>query len=82
MLFDSLHAKLLALPDQSLVYPAHGAGSLCGKALSTRKPYRHSESNAVPRTTRWQPMSKEAFIKVVTADQPDAPSYFTYDAVG
>ena len=34
MLFDSLHTKLLALPDQSLVYPAHGAGSLCGKALS------------------------------------------------
>src|SRR5216684_395382 len=34
MLYDSLHAKLLALPDQSLVYPAHGAGSLCGRAIS------------------------------------------------
>jgi len=34
MLFDSLHSKLLALPDESLVYPAHGAGSLCGKAIS------------------------------------------------
>ena len=79
MLFDSLHAKLLALPDQSLVYPAHGAGSLCGKALSketvsTLGEQRHSNYAL-------QPMSKEAFIKVVTADQPDAPSYFTYDAV-
>jgi hydroxyacylglutathione hydrolase len=34
MLFDSLHTKLLGLPDESLVYPAHGAGSLCGKSLS------------------------------------------------
>jgi hydroxyacylglutathione hydrolase len=79
MLFDSLHAKLLALPDQSLVYPAHGAGSLCGKALSKETASTLGEQRR--SNYALQPMSKEAFIKVVTADQPDAPSYFTYDAV-
>ena len=79
MLFDSLHAKLLALPDQSLVYPAHGAGSLCGKALSKETVSTLGEQRR--SNYALQPMSKEAFIKVVTADQPDAPSYFTYDAV-
>lgn len=79
MLFDSLHTKLLALPDQSLVYPAHGAGSLCGKALSKETFSTLGEQ----RRTNYalQPMSKEAFIQVVTADQPEAPAYFTYDAV-
>ncbi|HEV3481283.1 MAG TPA: MBL fold metallo-hydrolase [Candidatus Acidoferrales bacterium] len=79
MLFDSLHAKLLALPDQSLVYPAHGAGSLCGKALSKETVSTLGEQRR--SNYALQPMSKEAFIKVVTADQADAPSYFTYDAV-
>ncbi|HEX4643762.1 MAG TPA: MBL fold metallo-hydrolase [Candidatus Acidoferrales bacterium] len=79
MLFDSLHSKLLALPDESLVYPAHGAGSLCGKSLSKETFSTLGEQ----RRTNYalQPMSKEAFIQVVTADQPDAPAYFTYDAV-
>lgn len=79
MLFDSLHRKLLALPDQSLVYPAHGAGSLCGKALSKETFSTLGEQ----RRTNYalQPMSKESFIQVVTADQPEAPAYFTYDAV-
>ena len=79
MLFDSLHTKLLALPDQSLVYPAHGAGSLCGKALSKETFSTLGEQ----RRTNYalQPMSKEAFIQVVTADQPEAPAYFNYDAV-
>jgi hydroxyacylglutathione hydrolase len=79
MLFDSLHSKLLSLPDQSLVYPAHGAGSLCGKALSKETFSTLGEQ----RRTNYalQPMTKEAFIQVVTADQPDAPAYFTYDAV-
>jgi glyoxylase-like metal-dependent hydrolase (beta-lactamase superfamily II) len=79
MLFDSLHEKLLPLPDQSLVYPAHGAGSLCGKAISKETVSTMGEQR------RWnyalQPMTKEAFIGVVTADQPEAPPYFTYDAV-
>jgi rhodanese-related sulfurtransferase len=61
------------------VYPAHGAGSLCGKALSKETVSTLGEQ----RRTNYalQPISKEAFIKVVTADQPDAPAYFTYDAV-
>ena len=79
MLYDSLRDKLLALPDASLVYPAHGAGSLCGKALSretvsTIGEQRHSNYAL-------QPMTKAAFVELVTADQPDAPPYFTYDAV-
>ena len=79
MLFDSLHKKLLALPDQSLVYPAHGAGSLCGKALSKETVSTLGEQRR--SNYALQPMSKEAFIQVVTADQPEAPAYFTYDAV-
>jgi hydroxyacylglutathione hydrolase len=79
MLFDSLHTKLLALPDQSLVYPAHGAGSLCGKALSRETVSTLGEQRR--SNYALQPMSKEAFIQVVTADQPDAPAYFNYDAV-
>ena len=79
LLFDSLHNKLLALPDQSLVYPAHGAGSLCGKALSKETVSTLGEQRRLNYAL--QPMSKEAFIQVVTADQPEAPSYFTYDAM-
>ena len=79
MLFDSLHKKLLRLPDESLVYPAHGAGSLCGKAISKETVSTLGEQRRVNYAL--QPMSKEAFIQVVTADQPEAPAYFTYDAV-
>jgi rhodanese-related sulfurtransferase len=79
MLFDSLHSKLLALPDQSLIYPAHGAGSLCGKSLSKETVSTMGEQRRLNYAL--QPMSKEAFVQVVTADQPEAPDYFTYDAV-
>jgi hydroxyacylglutathione hydrolase len=79
MLFDSLHGKLLKLPDASLVYPAHGAGSLCGRALSKETVSTMGEQRRLNYAL--QPMSKEAFVQVVTADQPDAPAYFTYDAV-
>lgn len=79
MLFDSLRDKLLPLPDQSLVYPAHGAGSLCGKAISKETVSTLGEQRR--SNYALQPMSKEAFIQVVTADQPEAPAYFTYDAV-
>ena len=79
MLFDSLHWKLLKLPDPTLVYPAHGAGSLCGKAISKETVSTLGEQRR--SNYALQPMSKEAFIQVVTADQPDAPAYFTYDAV-
>lgn len=78
-LYDSLHQKLLTLPDETLVYPAHGAGSMCGKNLST-------DTVSTIGTQRWynyalQPMSKEQFIQLVTANQPEAPQYFQYDAM-
>jgi glyoxylase-like metal-dependent hydrolase (beta-lactamase superfamily II)/rhodanese-related sulfurtransferase len=79
LLYDSLRSKLLALPDKSLVYPAHGAGSLCGKALSKETFSTIGEQRRFNYAL--QPMSKAAFVELVTADQPEAPSYFTYDAV-
>jgi hydroxyacylglutathione hydrolase len=79
MLYDSLHQKLLALPDSSLVYPAHGAGSLCGRAISQETVSTIGEQRRVNYAL--QPMSKADFVALVTTDQPDAPPYFTYDAV-
>src|SRR5947209_3546148 len=78
-LYESLWTKLLALPDASLVYPAHGAGSLCGKALSKETVSTIGEQRR--SNYALQPMSKTAFVEMVTTDQPDAPPYFTYDAV-
>jgi hydroxyacylglutathione hydrolase len=79
MLYDSLREKLAVLPDDTLVYPAHGAGSLCGKNLSSST----VSTIGVQRLQNYalQPMSRERFIELVTADQPDTPPYFTYDAV-
>jgi hydroxyacylglutathione hydrolase len=79
LLYDSLRMKLMALPDASLVYPAHGAGSLCGKAISKETVSTIGEQRR--SNYALQPMTKSAFIELVTADQPDAPAYFTYDAV-
>jgi hydroxyacylglutathione hydrolase len=78
-LYDSLRDKLLKLPDQTLVYPAHGAGSLCGKQLSSDTVSTLGDQRRLNYAL--QPMSKEEFIRLVTADQPDAPPYFTYDAI-
>jgi rhodanese-related sulfurtransferase/glyoxylase-like metal-dependent hydrolase (beta-lactamase superfamily II) len=78
-LYDSLHNKLLMLPDETLVYPAHGAGSLCGKNLSSDTVSSLGDQRRFNYAL--QPMSKEEFICLVTADQPDAPPYFTYDAI-
>jgi hydroxyacylglutathione hydrolase len=77
-LYDSLHNKLLPFHDDILVYPAHGAGSLCGKQLSSETV--SSLGNQRRLNYALQPMSKEDFIRLVTADQPEAPPYFTYDA--
>jgi glyoxylase-like metal-dependent hydrolase (beta-lactamase superfamily II)/rhodanese-related sulfurtransferase len=79
LLYSSLREKLLPLPDSSLVYPAHGAGSLCGKAISRETVSTIGEQRR--SNYALQPMSKTAFVELVTADQPDAPAYFTYDAV-
>jgi rhodanese-related sulfurtransferase/glyoxylase-like metal-dependent hydrolase (beta-lactamase superfamily II) len=78
-LYDSLHNKLMKLPDETLVYPAHGAGSLCGKNISS------DTVSSLGQQKRFnyalQPMSREDFIRLVSVDQPDAPAYFTYDAL-
>jgi glyoxylase-like metal-dependent hydrolase (beta-lactamase superfamily II)/rhodanese-related sulfurtransferase len=79
LLYKSVHEKLLPLPDSSLVYPAHGAGSLCGKAISQETVSTIGEQRRVNYAL--QPMTEAAFIELVTADQPDAPAYFSYDAV-
>ena len=78
-LYDSLHNKLLTLPDETLVYPAHGAGSLCGKQLSSDTVSSLRDQRLLNYAL--QPMPKEEFIRLVTVDQPDAPPYFTYDAI-
>lgn len=78
-LYDSLHQKLLTLPDDTLVYPAHGAGSLCGKSLGRET----VSSIGIQRQYNYalQSMTKEEFQRLVTSEQPDAPAYFPYDAV-
>ena len=79
LLYRSVREQLLPLPDETLVYPAHGAGSLCGKKISKETVSTIGEQ----RRTNYalQPMSEADFVAIVTADQPEAPSYFTYDAV-
>jgi hydroxyacylglutathione hydrolase len=78
MLYESI-TKLVKLPDATLVYPAHGAGSLCGKALSKETVSTIGEQKKFNYAL--QPMSREEFKKIVTADQPEAPDYFVHDAI-
>jgi hydroxyacylglutathione hydrolase len=78
MLYDSLHEKILPLPDETEVYPAHGAGSLCGKSLS--KETWSTLGNQRQFNYALQPMSKEEFIKIVASDQPEVPMYFPKSA--
>ncbi|HEY7789277.1 MAG TPA: MBL fold metallo-hydrolase [Vicinamibacterales bacterium] len=79
LLYQSVRTKLLPLPDSTLVYPAHGAGSLCGKAISKETVSTIGDQRR--SNYALQPMSEDDFLRIVTADQPDAPPYFTYDAV-
>jgi glyoxylase-like metal-dependent hydrolase (beta-lactamase superfamily II)/rhodanese-related sulfurtransferase len=78
MLYESLHEKLLRLPDAVAVYPAHGAGSLCGRNMSKET----SSTIGEQRRTNYalQPMPKERFVRMVTADLPELPRYFSMDA--
>jgi glyoxylase-like metal-dependent hydrolase (beta-lactamase superfamily II)/rhodanese-related sulfurtransferase len=78
MLYESLHGKLLKLPDETLVYPAHGAGSMCGKKLSSESVSTIGEQRRYNYAL--QPMTRDEFVALVTADQPDAPAYFAYNA--
>ncbi len=79
MLYDSLHNKLLKLPDETLVYPAHGAGSMCGKQLGSEAYSTIGEQRGYNYAL--QPMSREDFKRLVTAEQPEAPDYFVHDAI-
>jgi hydroxyacylglutathione hydrolase len=78
MMYDSLHDKLLKLDDTTEVYPAHGAGSMCGKNLSTET------SSTIGQQRKFnyalQPMTKEHFVAMMTTDLPEAPAYFAKDA--
>jgi rhodanese-related sulfurtransferase len=78
MLFDSLHEKILTLPDDTEVYPAHGAGSLCGKSLSKETWSTLGEQRRLNYAL--QPMSKDEFVKIVASNQPEVPAYFPKSA--
>ncbi|HYU45728.1 MAG TPA: MBL fold metallo-hydrolase, partial [Terriglobales bacterium] len=78
LLYDSLHQKLLTLPDATLVYPAHGAGSLCGRSMRAER----SSTIGTERRTNYalQIASREEFVRQVTANLPARPDYFLEDA--
>ncbi len=78
-LYDSLHTKLMTLPDATRVYPAHGAGSACGKNLSTELWSTMGEQKQTNYALRAP--DKATFMALVTEGQPPAPSYFVYNAV-
>ena len=78
MMYDSLHGKLLKLPDEVEVYPAHGAGSMCGKNMSKETSSTIGEQRKFNYALK--PMSKDEFVHMMTADLPEAPSYFPRDA--
>ncbi len=79
MLYDSLHDKLMPLPDATKVYPAHGAGSACGKNLSTDLWSTIGEQKQTNYALRAP--DKSTFVELVTEGQPPAPGYFVYDAI-
>ena len=77
LLYDSLHGKLLTLPDETLVYPAHGAGSMCGRNISADRSStigRERRSNYALRIP-----SREEFVRLMTEDLPARPEYFQRD---
>jgi hydroxyacylglutathione hydrolase len=77
-MYHTIHDKLMQLPDEVTVMPAHGAGSSCGKNLSTELTStigaQRRENPSV------QPMTEDAFVSLITSGQPAAPSYFAVDA--
>jgi len=79
LLYDSLRDKLLTLPDGTRVWPAHGAGSACGKNLSTATTSTIGEQRR--ENYALQPMSRARFVDMVTEGQPAAPDYFVHDAI-
>lgn len=78
MMYDSLHGKILKLPDEVEVYPAHGAGSMCGRNMSKETSSTIGEQRKFNYALK--PMTKEQFVSLMTADLPEAPAYFPRDA--
>lgn len=78
MLYDSLHGKLLKLGDEVMVYPAHGAGSLCGRNMRAER----SSTIGTERLTNYalQINSRDEFIRQLTENLPSRPEYFLQDA--
>ncbi len=78
MMYNSIHKKLLMLPDEVEVWPAHGAGSACGRSISKET----SSTIGAQRRTNYalQPMSRDDFVKMMTTDMAAAPAYFSRDA--
>jgi hydroxyacylglutathione hydrolase len=78
MLYDSLHNKLLKLPDEVLVYPAHGAGSLCGRNMRAER----SSTIGTERLTNYalQIQTRDEFVRQLTSNLPARPEYFLQDA--
>ncbi len=76
-MYHSLRDKLMPLNDDAIVYPAHGAGTLCGKALSEA----NSSTVGEEKKTNWslQPQTEEVFVKELLSGQPFVPSYFAFD---
>lgn len=77
MMYDSLHQKILKLSDDVEVFPAHGAGSLCGKHLSNERSSTIGQQKLFNYALK--PMTKASFIEVLTKDQPEVPAYFPKD---
>lgn len=77
LLYDSLRNKLLTLPDSVMVYPAHGAGSMCGRNISSDR------SSTIGRERQFnyalQPMTRQQFVRSMTEDLPARPEYFQRD---
>jgi hydroxyacylglutathione hydrolase len=78
LLYDSLHEKILTLPDDVLVYPAHGAGSLCGRNMRAER----SSTVGIERLTNYalQIKERDQFIRELTSNLPSRPDYFVQDA--
>ena len=77
LLYDSVQGKLMRLGDDVLVYPAHGAGSLCGRSMSKETFSTMGEQRRSNHALR--PMSREEFVRMATSDLPEVPPYFARD---
>jgi glyoxylase-like metal-dependent hydrolase (beta-lactamase superfamily II)/rhodanese-related sulfurtransferase len=78
MMYDTLHEKLLKLSDEVEVYPAHGAGSMCGRNMSKETWSTIGEQRRVNYALK--PMTKEEFVRMMTSEMAEAPAYFSKDA--